>query len=403
MSFDRDLDVVVRWQTEAPPDGRPPAQRIGAIGLWGFVMLLAAVVAASTGAKVALWATVAALGALLVRVGVSAGERLRSVTERHRIRIDDEALHVDGRRRIMLDEIGDAHVQPRPHGPSTVCVRGRHGDVLMEIASEGPEAEALLCALGRDVGQRRQTLRVSNPLASTPTQRLASLAALVATVIAFGSLATAAVTGAFAFFAVVGWLLLMTHAATVDLGADGILVTWLGRRRFLSFADVVAVKLVGPSVRIVLRGRGHVDLEITRQRVEETKLAREALRARIERARAAHAAAGPKELAGRLARGDRPVDAWRADVEGLCEGTCRAPALREDDLWRIVEGASVPAEARAVAAMALRHRDHAAPRLRVAAGALASPQLRVAIERAANLATPEAELDEALEQVTRSR
>jgi len=99
------------------------------------------------------------------------------------------------------------------------------------------------------------------------------------------------------------------------------------------------------------------------------------------------------------------VELRRAELARLLEpeggGSYRDPAARGDDLWRVVEDTSAPEDARAGAAVALRNEDGAHPRLRIAAEAVASPKLRVALEKASDPAADDEALDEALEAFDR--
>jgi hypothetical protein len=104
-----------------------------------------------------------------------------------------------------------------------------------------------------------------------------------------------------------------------------------------------------------------------------------------------------------VARGTRPVAEWRSALTRISaehEGGYRDGAMRKEDLWRVVEDAGAPEDARVGAAIALRAEEGAGARLRVAADAAASPKLRVALETAADPAVEESQLDEALEAVT---
>ena len=89
---------------------------------------------------------------------------------------------------------------------------------------------------------------------------------------------------------------------------------------------------------------------------------------------------------------------WLSELKKLREGEggYRNVALREEDLWRVVEDPGAPEEARAAAAVLVRNADGAKPRLRIAADAVASPRLRVALE-----AEEETEAEEALKAYLR--
>jgi hypothetical protein len=133
---------------------------------------------------------------------------------------------------------------------------------------------------------------------------------------------------------------------------------------------------------------------------ERRTLQRDALKRRIVEAIEAHRGRiGPRELATQLMpRADHGE--WLEYLKKLRagEGGYRAAAVRDDDLWRVVEDPGAPEEARAAAAVLLRQTDGAKPRLRIAADAVASPRLRVALE-----AEEEEQAEEALEAFIQRR
>jgi hypothetical protein len=154
---------------------------------------------------------------------------------------------------------------------------------------------------------------------------------------------------------------------------------------------------------VVLTSGKHVDLRTGGKSgwggKERAAMMRDALAQRIREAMEAHRARiGPRKLALQLARGERDKGEWITGLKKLQEGEggYRAAAVREEDLWRIVEDPGAPEEARAAAAILLRSNEGARPRLRIAAEAVASPRLRVALE-----AEDEEAVDEALEAYVR--
>jgi len=128
-----------------------------------------------------------------------------------------------------------------------------------------------------------------------------------------------------------------------------------------------------------------------------------ALQRRIEQARAHAARATPEATVTKLlARGERDVAAWMQELTELeaRPATYRAASVGREALWSTLEDAAQPAELRAAAATALRPRleDTERARLRVAAGACASPKLRVALDAASS--ENEEALSKALEDVS---
>ena len=156
-----------------------------------------------------------------------------------------------------------------------------------------------------------------------------------------------------------------------------------------------------------MKGQRSVHLEdptARSTRTEETRaLVHASLRARIVEAWQGHRLrAGETSVHGALARGERGVAEWRKALASIrsADGGYRQTATRDEDLWRVVEDVSAPADARAAAALALRSAADAPARLRVAAEAVASPHLRIALETAADREAEDAALDEALERVS---
>ena len=192
----------------------------------------------------------------------------------------------------------------------------------------------------------------------------------------------------------------MAKATTLDVGTDGLLMRWLGRRRFIPYDSIRSVERGGSSLRVVLESGKTVTLELgavaRRARLDEN-FERDALQARLEQALAAHRCSTRRELPVRLARGARSVAEWRKELEMLRDdGGYRQTAMRDEDLWRVVEDVSAPEEVRAAAALAVRPTGEAGPRLRVAAETVASPRLRVALETAADPVAKDEALEEAL-------
>lgn len=94
-----------------------------------------------------------------------------------------------------------------------------------------------------------------------------------------------------------------------------------------------------------------------------------------------------RTIAGSLVRGSRSVAEWLADLSATQgQSAYRGQRFRDEDLWSVLEEPTVPDEARAAAALLLVREPSTAEtdtkaRIRVAASDVASPHLRVAIER----------------------
>jgi hypothetical protein len=198
------------------------------------------------------------------------------------------------------------------------------------------------------------------------------------------------------------------NRSSLELGSDGMLVTTRGRKRLVRYDAVSDVKAVDATkLRVVLRDGEALELEIVtpgHTAASGASASRDALLVHCRAAlRAARATQPMGSLTRRIARGGRPREVWLADIASLRSGApqYRESAMRDDDLWEIVESSSAPEDARAAAALLLRGDEEGAParaRLRIAADAIVSPKLRVAIEAAASSDVAAAE--EALEDVT---
>lgn len=290
---------------------------------------------------------------------------------------------------------------------SSVRFVGRFGAILGEVECAPEEGEALMRALGVDATRRRAEFRGSSPVYQT--QGRALLAAFLAmflagTVAAF--LDRIIGTEAFSFPIVMSVLALLLVPSRIAIGIDGVLVRWLFLRRFHPFSNVRALYRIGD------RGIG-IDLSDGTRAEVYTSMARngqlgagtiaehrEAVLARMESALRAHRSLDDAStVAEALARGDRTGGDWLADLVKLRAGGTdyRTAALRDEDLWTLLESPSATEDARAAAALVLRRSldDEGRARIRVAAEATASPRLRVALDRAAD-AAEDAAVEEAV-------
>jgi hypothetical protein len=180
----------------------------------------------------------------------------------------------------------------------------------------------------------------------------------------------------------------------LEIGADGLLVDWRGKKRYVSFADLVdsppyAESMMGKrmiGVSLVLRSGERVKVPIGEDQFgADKKVAELSRRVRAALERYAHHEHGADAVA--LARGDRTAEAWLARLRAMSDEANAAPReapVPADRLWGIVEDPAAPASARAGAAFALAPKldDDGKSRLRVAADATVLPKLRVALESA---------------------
>jgi hypothetical protein len=285
-----------------------------------------------------------------------------------------------------LDRFGaSVHVALRGGGEIVVGVR----DVL--------QARAVVEALGFDARRTTATFRASSRVNDSKV----GVAGIVVCAMLFGLICWSpfyAIPAAIVLF--LGGLALPT---IVTVGTDGVLVRWAFERNYFSYADLARVDRMPGRVRLHLKSGKSFDVIFRssddRDVPQAGQLAERIVEA-IERRDRECAPLDPSLLS-------RPhgVDAraWIASLrEILREETFRQAAVTIDQLWSVVEDATATASMRAAAAIALRGvvDDQGKKRLRVAAQATAAPQLRVALERAAD--GEDADVAEALEELDRS-
>jgi hypothetical protein len=309
-------------------------------------------------------------------------------------------------RTIDRRAIADGYFQPRPPPEvkqgrrrgvgSTVCLRDRFRRVLFEaeVASED-QALAILRVLGLDASRKRAEFRGAAPAAATYPRYLVSLALTTGFVVGLHVLLRTLGIGLGAF-ATMGGILPFILAAglpsTIVIGVDGILLRWLWARRFIPMSEITGVTPAGErSIRIQLAS-GKVEMLHTSNSRRNSILSlaphRDAVLARLLEAWSSHRERGPTaDVAALVARGTRNPVEWRRALEQLASADpgYREPALRDEDLWRVVEDPRAREDARAAAAVLLRSRldDGGRARVRIAAEASASPRLRVALDAAA--------------------
>jgi hypothetical protein len=196
---------------------------------------------------------------------------------------------------------------------------------------------------------------------------------------------------------------LVVGSARVTVGADGVLIRpYLGRRRFLPYANILSAELEANDVVLTLRSGKPVRFGMGNRQFDS------AGQAFVQRIRTGKEEQGsgvaPPSPAALVARGQRSVRAWLAGLQelaGLERATYRRPVVPAEQFWRIVEDARGAPEVRAGAAVALRSSldGEGRERLRVASEACASPKLRAAFD-AVRSEKGEAAVEEALEAVT---
>jgi hypothetical protein len=322
---------------------------------------------------------------------------------------DSRGLLLDGRLVLESDRVTSGWLETRAGGPPVVHLR----------ASCAPWRCRALAVVVRDVEQGRALLRV---LEADPThaaahywvlarplgegRAFARAATLLALVLAFGVVAGQSAPAALALavvalFALIAGLVVPTR---VTVGADGVLVRWLGTARFVPWATVVAVEDFDGGVVLALDGGEWLTLRTPADH-ERHHPERAAM---VERMRVAWRAHGRTEhvdpTAVLVRRAGGHTREWVRAMRRVLrpERGYRAQALPPEQLWRVVEDACVDRHARTGAALALAPvlDDHGRDRMRTAASACAEPRLRAALETAATdtgAGAPDDELAAALD------
>ncbi|HEY2510335.1 MAG TPA: hypothetical protein VGI39_05755 [Polyangiaceae bacterium] len=343
---------------------------------------------------------VAAFAPLLFSVVVR--KNLASVPVHREIVASLDGLQV-GRLCVPRAAIKDAQVVPVPE--LMVRVARRHGLPLELPVLSTAEGRELLRALGFDVSQTVLRFRASARIMSHWAFR--SGAAIFGAV-ALASMEMAHFHASFSIVLVFALALVMIIPSRIHVGADGVLVTWMGTRRFFAITEILGVekyvrgagrnKMCG--ARLTLADGARVDLPVGQARWADDRA--EALVERIREARETGGREVSEAAAVFLERGARGVAEWIQALRAVGAGAIadlRSAPMNHERLWRVVESHGAPAEERAAAAVALASSLDAPgkERLRVAAEAVADRRLRVVLDAAES--GDEAAMAEALQEV----
>jgi hypothetical protein len=196
--------------------------------------------------------------------------------------------------------------------------------------------------------------------------------------------------------------------ARCDIGSDGVMTRHLGTRRFVRLADIRGVVRERTGVRLV-RYESEL-LSTLADPVLPTAVPgdsgvarRDAIAWRIEAEMARRAGDDGTDRYATLARANRPVKQWRAEtIEQARQAGSgyRTVDFETEELVRVVENARAPLDRRLGAAFVLGGRSIAGgelARVRVAADAVADPQVRAALAHAVERDAPDEEFDAAIQ------
>lgn len=171
----------------------------------------------------------------------------------------------------------------------------------------------------------------------------------------------------------------------VTVGADGVVIAvpLLRRRRFVAHESIVDIEQTSDRVVLALASGTRYEIH-TGGGQQHTALVERLVEATRVNLSAEHA-----EPIALLRQGGRTPGAWVRELRehgSVAGGAYRAMALPEETLWRVALDPSERPNHRIGAGLALRAKldDAGRARLRVAAGAAASPRVRIALEAVAN-------------------
>ena len=307
----------------------------------------------------------------------------------------------DRTERFPCTDVLEGWLSPQPFAEETLIVlRLRGGRRLVARCTDLPGARALLRAAKVSVEQRLLEVPLGSLASASGNGPILHLLgpvllgffmlAMAAPVLSAGKVTLESVA------TIVGYVLACV-AATAALahyiapgraivGADGVRVARLFSRKFVPYERLREVStLLGPVV--LETADGELVLH-TRSFIRDAPGSREALAARLRDAiqvfRRERLAEVKLEL---FARKGLRVAAWKEQVRRVSQGGAdyRSVVLESEEIARVAEDPSAPAERRIGAVLSLSGRalDPALrERLRIAAGASANPRLRVALDRA---------------------
>ena len=309
-----------------------------------------------------------------------------------------------GRVQVRRAAIKDAQVVP---GPELMVRVARRQALPLELRVRSTEeGRELLRALGFDVSQTvTRFLGSSRAMSHWVFHTGAALGVAVMAV----ALELAFHQASFAILAVLALALLMGIPSRIHVGADGVLATWLGTRRFFAVGDIRAVEkyVAGfgrsrlSGARLTLADGSRVDLPVGQTRWSDDRAA--VIVERIREAMETGGRGASEAAAVFLERGGRDLAEWIQALRAMGAGAIadlRSAPMNHERLWRVVESHGAPAEERAAAAVALSSSLDALgkQRLRVASEAVADRRLRVVLDAAES--GDDAAIAEALDEVS---
>lgn len=323
------------------------------------------------------------------------------------VSVDGEAITLrdrDGQRsrRILRSKILRGTRTPGA-GKSTIRLAGRRRMTAQLETEDESAARRILSQLGLDASQTTATFSTMSRIHARTRNVFALFGAFGAGMGLLGVTAALTQTPALMVlppFLMIALMVVAMARAGVDVGGDGVLIRWLGTKRFIAHEAIERTEITehgfGRSRRRVvvlhLKGGETVNLPTGAPRLDAGNA--ETLAARIAEAKEARHA-GALAPAAMLFRGEQSHRDWVTALRRRDASDLRSQAVNEDDLWRVIENASAAPVDRAAAVVALGKTLTAAQRERLArtAKVTAAPKLRVVLE------APDDAEDEALAEM----
>lgn len=319
--------------------------------------------------------------------------RLLRTLEPHAIVADERGVFLDGR--LVVPRRGITSAEAHDDGTAVLHVSGRRSYTIA-LADRGA-AQQVVAVLGIGTVARHRAL----PPWAKHLRWLAVLLTtspwvLINVMRLFPMWTIGLIAGLYALVA-----LPMVLPQTVEIGEDGVLFSWLRKRRFIPYDRIQNQWTTPFGVAIELEDMRVVEIRLTQKADGETTRAND-IALRIADARSEHALHARIEDQVFLARGARSLDDWLRDMRAVGTGEAgayRTASVPRERLWKILESPSADPSAREGAAIALHASldDEERARLAAIAAKSASPRLRLAFDAVAT-ADDDAPLRIALEE-----
>ncbi len=325
--------------------------------------------------------------------------------------VHGEELWVGGRC-YQRSTLTNGFVVPGGGCARVVLERGALLPAIELQAVDEAEGRQLLRSLGLDVDQSLAVFRGMSRL-HTNGWLAAGVNVLLSTLmvglgVAMGQLFGGGGAALCFGLVLIAMLVLNVAPARVEVGADGVLLRWLGHKRFIPHGEIVdaQVALRGQFrsrrkvVVLQLASGGSLDIPVATAMFDFGRAS--ALAARIRQAVAGRARAGDSAHLEALPRRVGSYLDWVRALRAQLSSH-RSGHLPVDRLWRVIEDPQGPATERAAAAVSLSEKLSSPDRSRLkqVAEATAAPRLRIVLDALCEQAEEE-QLVEALAELEAS-